>query len=454
MAKSGDCLLQGNYGTMFSVMKKLYHLFSIILAVTILAGVGWYFFPTDQVVSGARSFKEYADRVRGNLNNDNVSAEGVKVDDAADDSYGDTGETLSFSSSACPYRALLSVKEQGVYNQIYANARDCAGTFRLLCALSLEELNDTYVAVTCDHPEIFWLANRYEYGYAAGDKDTAVQMTLEYSALKDELRQAKARFDAAAAELLNGARAYTDAADKEKYVFDTLAQTVEYNDNAACNQTAYSALVGHSTVCAGYSRAFQYILNQLGIPCYYIFGTADGGYHAWNIVQLDGEWYGVDLTWSDQLGGPNYTYFNVTDSALSVNHTRSAMSRKLPGAGGTKYACTPVPATPGVPDPSGGTAAAAADTVDSLDEYNTLCYNQIVANGVGTYSFSMALKDEELYDQIRAAAKRKDYEAGYLDAAAAALGLDKFGYEYKIGGDLDDTTGQVTLTQRVTLTEG
>ena len=69
-------------------------------------------------------------------------------------------------------------------------------------------------------------------------------------------------------------------------------------------------------------------------------------------------------------------------------------------------------------------------------------------------TFSMALKDEELYDQIRAAAKRKDYEAGYLDAAAAALGLDKFGYEYKIGGDLDDTTGQVTLTQRVTLTEG
>ena len=68
--------------------------------------------------------------------------------------------------------------------------------------------------------------------------------------------------------------------------------------------------------------------------------------------------------------------------------------------------------------------------------------------------YYMALKDEELYDQIRAAAKRKDYEAGYLDAAAAALGLDKFGYEYKIGGDLDDTTGQVTLTQRVTLTEG
>ena len=32
---------------MFSVMKKLYHIFSIILAVTILAGVGWYFFPTD-----------------------------------------------------------------------------------------------------------------------------------------------------------------------------------------------------------------------------------------------------------------------------------------------------------------------------------------------------------------------------------------------------------------------
>ena len=97
----------------------------------------------------------------------------------------------------------------------------------------------------------------------------------------------------------------------------------------------------HSTVCAGYARSLQYILNKLGIPCYYIYGTANGEYHAWNIVQLGGEWYNVDLTWCDQDTGAAYTYYNVTDAVLSANHTRGGMSQKLPAAAGTKYAVTP-----------------------------------------------------------------------------------------------------------------
>ena len=51
-------------------------------------------------------------------------------------------------------------------------------------------------------------------------------------------------------------------------------------------------------VCAGYARAVQYLLEQLGVPCIYVEGNArdsDEG-HAWNIVEINGEQYYVDAT--------------------------------------------------------------------------------------------------------------------------------------------------------------
>ena len=69
------------------------------------------------------------------------------------------------------------------------------------------------------------------------------------------------------------------------YVHDRLISRISYSKAATMNQSAYSALVGGKTVCAGYARAFQYLMQKLGIPCYYCTGFA-GENHAWNIIKL------------------------------------------------------------------------------------------------------------------------------------------------------------------------
>ena len=111
----------------------------------------------------------------------------------------------------------------------------------------------------------------------------------------NDLDASKAEFEAAAKKITDETYGSYSDYDKEKIVHDTLISRVKYDRNAPMNQSAYSALVYGRTVCAGYARAFQYVLHQLDIPCYYVTGFA-GENHAWNIVKLSDGYYNVDST--------------------------------------------------------------------------------------------------------------------------------------------------------------
>ena len=71
-----------------------------------------------------------------------------------------------------------------------------------------------------------------------------------------------------------------------------------YNDEPAV-YTSYGAFVNHNVVCQGYALAFKVLMDRAGIPCCYV--KSDAMNHAWNMVQLDGNWYHVDVTWDDSL---------------------------------------------------------------------------------------------------------------------------------------------------------
>ena len=92
----------------------------------------------------------------------------------------------------------------------------------------------------------------------------------------------------------------------------------------ALSRTSYGALVDRTSVCAGYALAYERLMDQVGIPCEYVTGMTTNGYHAWNIIQIDGEWYHVDVTWDDPIpnreGYVRYDYFLKSDYAMSRDH--------------------------------------------------------------------------------------------------------------------------------------
>ena len=68
------------------------------------------------------------------------------------------------------------------------------------------------------------------------------------------------------------------------------------------------------------------LLNAVDIKCIVATGEADANgskeHHAWNVVNIDGNPYQVDVTWDigASKGRVAYDYFNVTDEIICKTH--------------------------------------------------------------------------------------------------------------------------------------
>ncbi|MBR3368646.1 hypothetical protein IKG45_02525 [Candidatus Saccharibacteria bacterium] len=86
------------------------------------------------------------------------------------------------------------------------------------------------------------------------------------------------------------------------YAYNCLAVDMEYgeeSDKLLSKGTAARGLNGilyGELVCAGFAFTFQEMMNRAGIECHY---QNQKDTHAYNVVKLDGQYYGVDVTWDN-----------------------------------------------------------------------------------------------------------------------------------------------------------
>ena len=265
-----------------------------------------------------------------------VKGEGSLIDKATIASLEDsgiTGSNYNFNSIDNAYYAILEDNEKELYKQIYANIVEVKKSFKPVVDINKDKIGDIVEAVYNDNPDLFWVNTNYSYKYI--NEGQVVQITLSYNYTSKNLEETKKIFEEKVDQIVQEASTYSDDYYKEKYVHDTLIKMNKYDENEKLNQSAYSALVRGKTVCAGYSRAFMYIMNKLNIRTYYITGDSNGD-HSWNIVELENEYYNVDLTWDNQKK-ISYRYFNVPDSIFTKTHIRKGLSIYLPVCRGNKY---------------------------------------------------------------------------------------------------------------------
>ena len=337
-------------------------------------------------------------------------------------SVGDTGDGLIFDAAFYPYYGMLDEKGRHLYRQIYANANALNASFAPIEAISASQLRNVFAAVYNDHPELFWMETVYYCKYRRDGQ--CVEIDLRFNRTAQNLDQAKAVFNENANAILNQAYQFGSDYEKERFIHDTLLDRLSYNLRAEMNQSAYGALVNGQTVCAGYARAFQYLLQQLGIPCYYCTGYA-GENHAWNIVALEDGYYNVDATWDDTEGG-KYDYFNKTDQDYADTHVRQELAVYLPPCNGQLYRNQEPSADQmriwesnlrSIED----VGMSEADILYSLSDYYDNCYATITAMGTGNYEFSNVIEGQMLAQQLDTAYRTDAYRQGYMDHAMEAV---------------------------------
>lgn len=212
--------------------------------------------------------------------------------------------------------------------------------------ISVDSLNRVWTAIQQDKPEYFWL-DSYTYHY---DQETSMvtDVSFNYHYNTDEIKRRQGEIDAAVTQIKSGITPEMDDYTKVKTVHDAIVSHTEYDLNSEDNQNICSVFLNNRSVCAGYSKALQYVLKDIGIFSNYVTGNAVGrGPHAWNLVQMDGEYYYVDATWDDpsfdditwedpalRADPPlniEYVYFGLTTEELLKNHTFDNTLSTYPG---------------------------------------------------------------------------------------------------------------------------
>lgn len=99
--------------------------------------------------------------------------------------------------------------------------------------------------------------------------------------------------------------------------------------------TPYGVIKGHEAICVGNATTFKLMMDALDIPCKIVHSTQSGE-HAWDVVQLDDEWYHVDVTFDSGSTDPAFNTLNLPDS-MKDDGTWPYDHNEIPACKGTKY---------------------------------------------------------------------------------------------------------------------
>ena len=146
-----------------------------------------------------------------------------------------------------------------------------------------------------------------------------------YNITKEQMLEERAFMEAETDKVINKIGEDWSETEKALYVHDWLDVNFMYDyDLFETPGTENHDIVGFLRdkrgVCQSYAYTFMYVMHRLGMNSYYVTSMTDE--HGWNVVQIDGNWYHVDVTNDDPILGYDYHY----DYVGEVRHDKFLLS--------------------------------------------------------------------------------------------------------------------------------
>lgn len=169
--------------------------------------------------------------------------------------------------------------------------------------------------------------------YYTGAKYTFGNLELFYSKTKEDILEHQKIVEEIKEEFLNTQiNSYMSDYEKVIKIHDFIINKGEYDKRLFDNEeippesySSYGILALGVGVCESYAKSMKYLLDGAGIKSLVVVGESMGENHAWNLVELDGEYYHIDSTWNDPISENDedflrYNFFNLNDEELARTH--------------------------------------------------------------------------------------------------------------------------------------
>lgn len=216
--------------------------------------------------------------------------------------------------------------EAKIYEQLTLVNPDIG--FSWFDGLSMAWAKSMMADVINDHPELFYVSTNFNTASSSG---RITNIYPKYAMSKSEIESAKKVFDAGVDKAIAQVDSSMDDLQKALVIHDYICDNSYYKENGDISHSAYGFFKDGKVVCAGYTLAYSYIMNKLGVPCEYV--TSMSMSHAWNTIKINGNWYNVDLTYDNEIrsvcpsqdrcvyGVTRHNWFMKSDKYFETDHS-------------------------------------------------------------------------------------------------------------------------------------
>lgn len=223
------------------------------------------------------------------------------------------------------YYQSISLEDKDLYDRIYSALINNEKTIINIFS-DFDHISDIYYMVLKDNPQIYNVTNKLNFSSTIYSNDIVEnELQFDYKNLTNlEINSINIELENIKETILNRVK-HMSKYEVAKYCYEYLILN-SYYDARYDDQSIISVLINHTGVCTSYAKSYKYLMDYFDIPCILVEGTftQSNESHVWNMIQLDNNWYHVDVTQGDASNQfVDYSYFCITDSQVYKDHILS-----------------------------------------------------------------------------------------------------------------------------------
>ena len=227
---------------------------------------------------------------------------------------------------------LLNSSQQKSYELMDKNIRSHKNTFKLPISHA-NELTYIFESYLHDNPDVFYVTS---FQYTKDLNKQTILMSPDYLISEKEIKQYLISIDKSLS-VFDVAKNISDY-EKVLFVHDEVSNTITYDDSLSpLAHSVIGVIKNNTAVCEGIAKYVKLALDRLSIKSAVIsgyavnpaFGQSEREAHAWNIVEINGSWYHLDVTFDLTIKHKinRYDYFLISNEEILRDHNTS---NKLP----------------------------------------------------------------------------------------------------------------------------